>query len=319
MLKNQKILLIGGTGFVGRHLARVLVDAGVQVTIPTRRYEKNRDITMLPSVVLVEADINDAGVLETLAHGKDAVINLVGILHGANPGIPYGKEFAAAHVELPKRIVAACQAAGVKRLLHMSALHAGKKAPSEYLRSKEAGEEVVANSGLVTTIFRPSVIFGMRDAFLNTFAKLLRTFPVLPLACADARFQPVSVGDVADAFVQALKSPSMEGQAYDLCGPKVYTLKELVQYTGEVIGFKRKIIALPESLAYVQAAFLSLLPNPMMSQDNVRSMEVDSVFGTGCKAPAGWKPEPLEAVAPLYLLDSGDAAQFAEYRSRAGR
>ena len=319
MLKNQKILLIGGTGFVGRHLARVLVDAGVQVTIPTRRYEKNRDITMLPSVVLVEADINDAGVLETLAHGKDAVINLVGILHGANPGIPYGKEFAAAHVELPKRIVAACQAAGVKRLLHMSALHAGKKAPSEYLRSKAAGEEVVANSGLVTTIFRPSVIFGMRDAFLNTFAKLLRTFPVLPLACADARFQPVSVGDVADAFVQALKSPSMEGQAYDLCGPKVYTLKELVQYTGEVIGFKRKIIALPESLAYVQEAFLSLLPNPMMSQDNVRSMEVDSVFGTGCKAPAGWKPEPLEAVAPLYLLDSGDAAQFAEYRSRAGR
>ena len=319
MLKNHKILLIGGTGFVGRHLARVLVDAGVQVTIPTRRYEKNRAITMLPSVILVEADINEDGVLEGLATGKDAVINLVGILHDLNPAIPYGKGFAAAHVELPKKIVAACKAAGVKRLLHMSALHAGKKAPSEYLRSKAAGEEVVANSGLVTTIFRPSVIFGARDSFINTFAKLLRAFPIMPLGGATARFQPVSVADVVNAFVQSLRSPSMEGQAFDLCGPKVYTLRELVEYTGEVIGFKRKIIALPESLAYVQAGFLSLLPNPMMSQDNLRSMEVDSVCGPGCKAPAGWNPEPLEAVAPLYLLDSGDAAQFAEYRSRAGR
>ena len=319
MLKNHKILLIGGTGFVGRHLARALVEAGAQVTIPTRRYEKNRDITMLPSVILVEADINEDGVLEHYATGKDAVINLVGILHGANPGIPYGKEFGAAHVELPKRIVAACKAVGVKRLLHMSALHAGMKAPSEYLRSKAAGEEVVANSGLTTTIFRPSVIIGMRDNLLNAFAKLLRALPILPLACSGARFQPVAVGDVANAFVQALTSPSMENQAFDLCGPKVYTLKELVQYTGEVIGFKRKIIELPESLAYVQAGFLSLLPNPMMSQDNVRSMEVDSVWTPDCKAPAGWNPQPMEAVAPLYLLDSGDAAQFAEYRSRAGR
>ena len=319
MLKNHKILLIGGTGFVGRHLARALVEAGVQVTIPTRRYEKNRDITMLPSVILVEADINEDGVLEHLATGKDAVINLVGILHGATPAIPYGKEFAAAHVELPKRIVAACKAAGVKRLVHMSALHASNHAPSEYLRSKAAGEAVINTSGLVTTIFRPSVIFGMRDAFLNTFAKLLRMFPILPLASAGARFQPVAVADVANAFLQALTSPSMENQTFDLCGPKVYTLKELVAYTGEVIGFKRKIIALPDGLAYVQAGFLSLLPNPMISQDNLRSMEVDSVWTPDCKAPAGWNPQPLEAVAPLYLLDSGDAAQLAEYRSRAGR
>ena len=208
MLKNHKILLIGGTGFVGRHLARVLVDAGVQVTIPTRRYEKNRDITMLPSVILVEADINEDGVLEGLATGKDAVINLVGILHDLNPAIPYGKGFAAAHVELPKKIVAACKAAGVKRLLHMSALHAGKKAPSEYLRSKAAGEEVVANSGLVTTIFRPSVIFGARDSFINTFAKLLRAFPIMPLGGANARFQPVSVADVVNAFVQSYAAPA---------------------------------------------------------------------------------------------------------------
>ena len=319
MLTNKKILLIGGTGFVGRHLARVLVDAGVQVTIPTRRYEKNRDVTMLPSVTLVEADVNDEGVLERLTSGQDAVINLVGILHGATPEIPYGKEFAAAHVELPKKIVAACKAAGVSRLLHMSALNAGKKAPSEYLRSKAAGEEVIVQSGLVTTIFRPSVIFGARDSFINTFACLLRKLPFLPLGCAEARFQPVSVDDVAKAFAQALDTPGMEGQAYDLCGPTVYTLKEIVEYTASVLDIKRRIIPLSENLAYFQAALLSMLPNKMMSADNVRSMEIDSVCTGSCKTPPNWNPQPLEAVAPLYLLGAGDTAQFDDYRSRAGR
>lgn len=318
MLKNQKILLIGGTGFVGRHLARVLVEGGAHVTIPTRRYEKNRDVTMLPCVTLIEADINDPGVLEQLATGADAVINLVGVLH-SDPGLPYGKQFAAAHVELPKKIVAACQATSVKRLLHMSALHAGQKAPSEYLRSKADGEAVITGSGLITTIFRPSVIFGARDAFINTFAKLLRAFPIMPLGCASARFQPVAVDDVAHAFAQALTNPAMEGQAYDLCGPKVYTLKEIVEYTGNVIGYPRRVIPLSEHMAYFQAALLSLLPNPPMSADNIRSMQIDSVCSSNCQVPPGWNTQPLEAVAPLYLLDSGDAAQFAEYRSRAGR
>ncbi len=318
MLKNQKILLIGGTGFVGRHLARVLVEGGAHVTIPTRRYEKNRDVTMLPCVTLIEADISEPGVLEQLTTGADAVINLVGVLH-SDPGLPYGKQFAAAHVELPKKIVAACQATGVKRLLHMSALHAGKQAPSEYLRSKADGEAVITGSGLITTIFRPSVIVGARDAFLNTFAKLLRAFPIMPLAGATARFQPVTVDDVAHAFAQALTNPAMEGQAYDLCGPKVYTLKEIVEYTGAVIGYPRRVIPLSEHMAYFQAALLSLMPNPPMSADNIRSMEIDSVASANCQVPPGWNPQSLEAVAPLYLLDSGDAAQFAEYRSRAGR
>ena len=319
MLTNKKILLIGGTGFVGRHLARVLVDAGVQVTIPTRRYEKNRDITMLPSAMLVEADVHEDGVIARLASGQDAVINLVGILHGNTPAIPYGPEFAAAHVELPKKIVAGCKAAGVNRLLHMSALNAGTNAPSEYLRSKAAGEEVIANAGLEATIFRPSVIFGARDSFINTFASLLRKLPFMPLGCAEARFQPVSVDDVAKAFAQALDTPGAEGQTYDLCGPTVYTLKELVEYTAEVLDVKRRIVPLSENLAYFQAGLLSLLPNKMMSADNVRSMEIDSVCSAACKTPPNWRPEALEAVAPLYLLGSGDTVQFDDYRSRAGR
>lgn len=319
MLTNKKILLIGGTGFVGRHLARVLVDAGVQVTIPTRRYEKNRDVTMLPSVTLVESNINDTVELERLVFGQDAVINLVGILHGDTPAIPYGKEFGAAHVELPKKIVAACKAAGVNRLLHMSALNAAKNAPSEYLRSKAAGEAAVVNSGLATTIFRPSVIFGARDSFINTFAGLLQKLPFLPLGCADARFQPVSVDDVAKAFANALDTPATVGQAYDLCGPTVYTLKELVEYVAEVLDIKARIIPLSENFAYFQAALLSLLPNKMMSADNVRSMEVDSVCSGSCKTPPNWNPEPMEAVVPLYLLGSGESVQFDDYRSRAGR
>ncbi|MFM8338533.1 MAG: NAD-dependent epimerase/dehydratase family protein, partial [Fluviibacter sp.] len=192
-------------------------------------------------------------------------------------------------------------------------------APSEYLRSKAAGEEVVANSGLLTTIFRPSVIFGARDSFINTFASLLRKLPFLPLGCANARFQPVSVDDVAKAFAQALDTPATEGQAYDLCGPNVYTLKEIVEYTAQVLDVKRRIIPLSEHLAYFQAALLSLLPNKMMSADNVRSMEIDSVCSGNCKTPPNWNPEPMEAVVPLYLLGSGDSAQFDDYRSRAGR
>lgn len=318
MLTNKKILLIGGTGFVGRHLARVLGDAGAHVTIPTRRYEKNRDITTLPCVTLIEADVNDPGELDQLVSGRDAVINLIGILH-SDPGLPYGKQFAETHVQLPQKIVAACQKAGVRRLLHMSALHASKDAPSEYLRSKAAGEDVVTQSGLLTTIFRPSVIFGARDSFINVFANLLRALPILPLGCANARFQPVSVDDVAHAFTRALHTPATEGQTYDLCGPKIYSLREIVEYTASVLDIKPRIIPLSDTLAYFQAAVLSLLPNKLMSADNVRSMELDSVCGPHCNAPAGWNPQPMESVVPLYLLGSGDSAQFDEYRSRAGR
>ena len=315
----RKVLLLGGSGYVGTYIVNRLSQRGIEVTVPTRRRERTKALIIQPNVVMPEVNINSEEALVSLMQGQDAVINLVGILHGDTPAIPYGKEFAAAHVELPKKIVAACQAAGVRRLLHMSALNAGKKAPSEYLRSKAAGEDVVANSGLLTTIFRPSVIFGARDSFINTFACLLRKLPFLPLGCAEARFQPVSVDDVARAFAQALDTPAMEGQAYDLCGPAVYTLKELVEYTASVLDIKRRIIPLSENLAYFQAALLSMLPNKMMSADNVRSMEIDSVCTSGCKTPPNWRPEPLEAAVPLYLLGSGDSAQFDDYRSRAGR
>jgi uncharacterized protein YbjT (DUF2867 family) len=319
-MELKKVLLIGGCGFVGGWIANRLSERGIRVTIPTRHRDNSRELILLPTVYVVEADVHDPKVLATLMNGVDAVINLVGILHDGDSGQPYGKRFAAAHVELPQKIVAAMKQAGVRRLVHMSALKAAVDAPSAYLRSKAAGEAAVlaSENGLDVTVFRPSVIFGPDDSFLNTFASLLRFFPVLPLGGASARFQPVYVGDVADTFVACLESRATFGQTYELCGPKVYSLRELVEYTGELIGRRRLVIELPNALAYLQAGILGLLPNPPMSRDNLRSMQVDSVTDGRCNYPA-WQPRSLESVAPGYLTAVQPRRRFGGYRCRAGR
>ena len=231
------------------------------------------------------------------------MVNLVGILHDRDPGMPYGAGFAAAHVELPKRIVTAMRANGVRRLVHISALCAATDAPSAYLRSKAAGENALlaTNGDLDLTIFRPSVIFGPNDAFLNLFAGLLRIFPVMPLGGAEARFQPVFVGDVAGAICDSLVNAATIGGVYELGGPKVYTLRELVAFTAMQIGRRRLIIALPTWLASLQAQLLGLLPNPPMTPDNLRSMQVANVTDGHHDYP-GWQPAALEDVVPGYLL-----------------
>jgi NADH dehydrogenase len=243
---------------------------------------------------VLEADINDAGALARLVRGHDAVVNLVGVLHGP--------DFDAAHVELPRKIVAACRAAGVTRLLHMSALGAAADAPSEYLRSKARGEQAVLGAeGIHVTVFRPSVVFGPEDRFLNTFACLARYLPVLALACPQARFQPVYVGDVALAIAEAIGDPQAHGQRYDLCGPRQYTLKELVEYACLATGRHRLVLGLPPSLSYLQARLLEWSPGPLMTRDNYRSMQVPNVCAQDCTLPFGLQPRALEAVAPAYL------------------
>jgi NADH dehydrogenase len=253
--------------------------------------------------------------------GHDAVINLVGILHSRDVKFPYSRDFAEAHVELPKKIVAACKAAGVRRLVHMSALKADPKAPSEYLASKGDGEAIVraAQGELDVTVFRPSVIFGLGDSFLSMFAKVLKLAPVFPLGFGHARFQPVWAADVADAFVDCLGDAATVGQAYDLVGPKIYTLRELVEYTAELCASKARIIPLSEGLAYLQAGLMWLAPNPMMSPDNLRSMQVDSVCEGDCQAPANWRPTALEAVAPTYIAMRTPRGRLDSFRYRAGR
>ena len=298
----MNILLIGGTGFVGSHLAARLAADGHEVLVPTRRYAHARHLQVLPTVDIVEADVHDEAALLRLLAGKDAVINLVGVLKGGS-GTPYGPGFARAHVELPKLIARASQRAGVLRSLHMSALMADLRAPSGYLRSKAAGEAAalaVAPPGAVT-VFRPSVIFGRGDAFLTLFAQLLRRLPLLPLASPQALFQPVWVGDVAAAFATSLTRRESYGRAYDLCGPRRYTLRELAAYAGRIAGHPRPIIGLPTTLSYLQAWAMEFVPGAPLTRDNLYSMQVPNVCADGCTLPFGLPATPLEAVAPGYL------------------
>jgi uncharacterized protein YbjT (DUF2867 family) len=324
-MKLENVLLVGGSGFVGGHLAAALARHGVSVTVPTRGIDRAKHLTLLPTVQVVEADVFAPGVLERLAQGKQMVVNLAGVLHsrrgrrderGPND---YGPDFARVHVELPQAIVRACRAAGVRRLLHMSALGASPAGPSEYLRSKGIGEQaVLAVEDLESTVFRPSVIFGPEDRFLNQFAKLARFLPVLALPAPHARFKPVYVGDVANAMLASVKDPDTWGKAYELCGPRVYELQELVSYVCAVTRRRRLIIGLPDGLARLQARMLELLPVPPLTRDNLLSMSVPNT----CEGefPFGLQPQALEAVAPLYLAPTtAPRDRFLQLRFRARR
>lgn len=313
-----KICVIGGSGFIGRHVVCKLAEQGHSVLVPTRRRERAKHLIMLPTVDVIQAEVGDPATLARLFTGCDAVINLAGILH-SRPGMPYGRDFSATHVALPKQLVAACIAAGVSRFVHMSALRASADAPSEYLRSKADGEAAVlaAKDRLAVTIFRPSVVFGPEDRFLNLFASLLRLFPAMPLGSPNARFQPVYVGDVAQAFVKSLDKPSSHGQGYDLVGPRVYTLRELIAYTGRVIGCARPVIGLGKILSGLQAFALGLVPRSPLTLDNLRSMDLDSV--SDAALPFGITATTLQAVAPSYLAGVLPRTRFNFFRIRAGR
>ena len=317
----KKVLLLGGSGFVGTYIANRLSQRGIEVTIPTRRRERTKSLIIQPNIEMPEININAEGALVELMRDKDVVINLVGVLHSRDVQLPYSKDFAEAHVELPKKIVAACKQAGVRRLLHMSALGANPRGPSEYLCSKGDGEAVVmaAQGDLDVTVFRPSVIFGLGDSFLSMFAGVLRKLPFFPLGFGQARFQPVWVADVADAFVDSMGNPDTYGQAYDLVGPRIYTLRELVDYTAQLIGSTARVVPLSEGWAYLQAGLMWLSPKPLMSPDNLRSMQVDSVCDGTCNPPAHWRPTALDAIAPTYVAHNTPKGKLDGFRYRAGR
>ena len=274
----KKIVITGGTGFVGRHVCERLFarDPQARLVVPSRRRSNGRDLQVLPTVDLLAADVHDAAALPGLLAGADAVVHLVAILHGSDA------DFERVHVRLPQQLAAACGAAGVQRVVHVSALGVAADAPSAYLRSKAAGEAAwqaaSAQHGFGLTLLRPSVIFGADDRFTNLFASLQRLLPVLPLAGAAARFQPVWVGDVAQAVVQALAAPVPPGPVIDCAGPEVLTLRQIVQQVGEMAGCRRPVLALPESLGLLQAGAMAWLPGePLMSRDNLLSMRVPNI------------------------------------------
>lgn len=316
--KLRTVCLIGGSGFLGRRIANQLCTRGIALRVPTRRRERVKsELIVLPNTEVIEADVTNTAVLGNIVAGCEAVINLTGILHERSKG-----DFRQIHAELPRKIVDACRARGVKRLMHVSALKAAHDAPSEYLRTKAAGEQQVRAAeanGVQTTIFRPSVIFGREDAFLNLFAKLARFSPVIPLGCADARFQPIFVDDVARAIATSLDNPQTFSQAYDLCGPRTYRLQDLVAYVCSLRGLRRAIIRLSPGMTRLQASVLERLPGKLMTQDNVRSMQLDNVCE--CEFPGifGFQPQPMEAVVPLYLAKSTMSSPLDRFRVRAGR
>lgn len=315
--KYRSVLLLGGSGFIGAHLAARLSARGYRVLVPTRHEERARHLLVLPDVDIIEADVHEEARLQQLVEGMDAVINLVGILHGrAVAGAAYGREFARAHVELPRKVVAACAARGIHRYLHMSALGADPQAPSMYLRSKADGEAAALSQPAVgVTIFRPAVVFGEGDHFLSMFASLQKRLPVIPLGSADTKFQPVYVGDVVDAFIHALEHDYTIGHVYELAGPHVYTLRELVTRAGEYAGHRHPVIGLPATLARLQAWILEHVPGqPLMSRDNLDSMRVDNVAHDPISPDLHVTPTPLEAVAPFYLAKNRNRIDL--YRAR---
>jgi len=313
-MTNLTICILGGTGFVGQLLSAELVQRGHHVKVLTRHRERHRELLVLPDLELIQADIHDDASLKQHFDGCDVVINLVGILNEKGRD---GSGFHAAHVELARRVITMCSSCKIPRLLHMSALNASPDEKSFYLRTKGEAENYVhtfAVNNIAVTSFRPSVIFGSNDSFINRFAAILKITPlILPLACAKARFAPVFVGDVVDCMANALTDKKTYGERINLCGPRQYSLKELVKYVATTSGLNRAIIGLPNWLSRLQANVLEFFPGKPFSIDNYRSLQKDSVCPAQQEHPVC--QTSLESIVPNYLQGASKLTKFREKRS----
>lgn len=315
-----RVLVLGGTGFIGRHVCEQLVRWGCAVTVPTRRAANAVHVQNLPGLTVIEASVHNPADLARLMPRHDAVVNLVAVLQGNE------ERFEHVHVTLPGLIADAMVHAGVQRLVHVSALGADLQGPSMYQRSKARGETVLQGAGLQLTVLRPSVVFGAEDKFLNLFADLQAIAPFMPLAGSGTRFAPVWVADVARAVVVCLQKPETIGQIYELCGPEVMSLGELVQRAGQWAGVNhgrgRPVIGLPMWVGWLQALAMEMAPGePLMSRDNLASMQVDNIASgqhLGLAA-LGIAPAAAAGVAPTYLGHRGPRSRLDRWRARAGR
>jgi len=311
----NNILVLGGTGFVGRSVCEKLVErtggADGRIVVPTRHLNRTGDLLALPTVETELCDVHDDAQLARLVRQRDVVINLVGILHGSEA------EFQRVHVDLPARLARLCTEAGVRRIVHVSALGASEDAPSRYLRSKAAGENALRHPSIALTVLRPSVMFGEHDRFINRLAGLQGAFPVVLLPSAEARFQPVWVEDVATAIARAIDAPAAVGTPIEAVGPTVYTLKELTQLAGEWSGHAHPVVGMPDAIGQLEAMLLGLLPGePMMSRDNLASMKVASVASGALPTLEllGIRAHALESVMPAVLGHRIGAARLEPLR-----
>ncbi|WP_191621151.1 complex I NDUFA9 subunit family protein [Marinihelvus fidelis] len=293
----MRIVLVGASGFLGQNLVRSLAREGHECIVLTRDAARRKACRLVPNTHLVAADVNDAAALEARFEGSDAVVSMAGIL---NESLFGDSDFQRVHVDLVGSICKAAGAAGVRRILHVSAINAGE-GESQYLASKGRAEALLLNSGLDVSIYRPSVIFGPGDTFFNRFAGLLRYAPVLPLACPEARMQPVFVGDVAAAMCRTLASHGTLGPVMELGGPRIYTLRELVRWTAKMMGRKRWVPGLPDSLSRSQALAMNWVPGRPFTLDNYQSLQLDNVAEPNVLPELGIEPTPFQSVAPGYI------------------
>lgn len=323
-MANERILVLGGSGFIGGHLCAQLVAAGYQVTVPSRSRDRARRLFLLPGLDVVTANIHDPGRLATLMRGHHAVINLVAQLHDRRAK-PYGNGFKLAHVDLVAQIGRIAGDQRVAHVIHLSALGVDRLVgaeftlPSMYLRSKAAGE-LALNSlrGLPWTILRPSVVFGPDDRLLNLFATLQRRLPLIALGGADAKLQPIYVGDVVKAVMACLFKHEHHGKIYEIAGPDVFTLRELVWLAGAISGHSRPVIGLPGPLARLLALAMEWLPGPtLLSRDNLDSLKRANVLSQPFPVELGFTPRSLALLAPQWLAPQSDP--LALFRARGSR
>ena len=295
-MSARNLVVLGGTGFVGSRLLSRLSADGHRITVLSRNREQHRALAVLPGVRVRSADVYDDDALRRALDGADAVVNLIGILN------PRGAHtFRRAHVELTRRLIAACTAAGVPRLHQMSSLKAGQGL-SHYLKTRGEADALVKASPLQWTIYQPSVIFGEGDGLVNRFATLLRRLPVLPLARARARLAPTWVGDVAEAIARCVRDDHPARlRSYELYGPEVLTLGGIVRAIRDAAGLRTPIIPLPDSLGRLQAQLAGLLPGTPFSLDNFRSLRTDSVGKNDGYAALGIVPQPFTPWLPALL------------------
>ena len=312
----MRIVLLGATGFVGHHLLPELASAGHQCLVLCRYLPACRDLALVPEVELRQENVYDSEVLKEQLEGADAVINMVGILNESGRN---GKGFHRVHVELTEKLIEACRASGVRRLLQLSALNAGK-GDSHYLVSKCQAEDLIRQAtDLDSTIIQPSVIFGEDDAFFNRFATLLSLMPVMPIACPQARLQPVWVGDVVKAMTIALEDPETAGKTLIMVGPTEYSLKELVEWTARTAGLKRRIVGLPDAASRLQGRLMDFVPGKPFSSDNYRSLQIDNTSTQNSLWSFGIRPRSLLSIVPGYLGNSLHQDHLSRIRKQMER